>query len=93
MKEDITVEFQEMRTNRNCRLLCQTIPQPASPEFYVIADKIIQWLAAPLPSSNHNNAMKKRQPGTGEWFTQSKDFVDWRIEINSFIWLHGIRES
>ena len=58
-----------------------------------IAEKIDQWLAAPLPSSNHNAAMKKRQPTTGEWFTQSKEYADWKIRTNSFIWLHGIRKS
>lgn len=57
------------------------------------ADNINQWLAAPLPSSNHNAAIKKRQPRTSEWFTQSKEFADWKIETNSFIWLYGIRES
>ena len=55
--------------------------------------KISQWLDAPLPSSNHNSAMKKRQPNTGEWFTQSKEYADWKTETGSFIWLHGIRES
>lgn len=56
-------------------------------------EKINQWLAAPNPSSNHNAAVKKRQPGTGEWFTQSKEFADWKIRTGSFIWLHGIRKS
>lgn len=37
--------------------------------------------------------MKKRQPGTGEWFTQSREFAEWKIGAKSFIWLHGIRES
>ena len=37
--------------------------------------------------------MKKKQPGTGEWFIQSREFAEWKRGRNSFIWLHGIRES
>lgn len=58
-----------------------------------IVEKMKHWLAAPLPSSNHNAALKKRQPRTGEWFTQGKEFTDWKMVIgSSFIWLHGIRK-
>jgi hypothetical protein len=50
-----------------------------------------KWLKAPDPSSNHNNACKKRQPTTGTWFTESDDFKKWMDDLNSFLWLHGIR--
>lgn len=62
-------------------------------DFNVTVEKINQWLDAPLPFLNHNTAMLEKQPGTGEWFLQSKEFADWKIGANSFIWLHGIRES
>ena len=56
-------------------------------------EKISQWLAAPLPSSNHNAALKKRQLRTGAWFTQGKEFTDWKMVVgSSFMWLHGIRK-
>ena len=54
--------------------------------------EIYRWLEAPDPSSNHNTARQKQQPGTGAWFTNSKEFADWRTESNRFIWLHGIRK-
>lgn len=65
----------------------------ADPGLQSIVEKINRWLAAPLPSSNHNAAVKNRQPSTGEWFTQSKEFADWKIGKSSLIWLHGIRKS
>lgn len=56
-------------------------------------EKINQWLDAPLPASNHNTAMEKRQASTGEWFTKSIEFAQWKMEERSLIWLHGIRGS
>lgn len=104
MKEDISVGFQEtimefrgLKINRDGRY-SRTIPDYFSayctnPGLNITVEKINQWLAAPLPSSNHNTAVMKRQARTGEWFTQSNDFADWKIGKSSFIWLHGIRES
>ena len=57
------------------------------------ATRLTQWLAAPDPSLNHNAARKKWQPTTGEWFTDSKDFTQWKTVPNSFLWLHGIPGS
>ena len=94
MKEEITVGFQEIKTNRNGKRyfakLCITI---LTIHLNVIVEHINRWLAAPLPSSNHNAAMKKKQPNTGEWFTQSKEFAEWKNGTSSFFWLHGIRRS
>jgi hypothetical protein len=53
--------------------------------------KIHNWLSAPDPSSNHNDACKKRQPTTGEWFVGGEEFKQWKSDLNSFIWLYGIR--
>jgi hypothetical protein len=64
-------------------------------EIYSLADKlrrkIHKWLAAPDPSSNHNDTRKLRQPTTGTWFVNGEDFKRWKSALNSFIWLHGIR--
>lgn len=94
MKEEITVGFQEMKTNRDGRYYgILLFPSVLIFGYTITAEKIDRWLAAPLPSSNHNTAMMKRQPSTGEWLTQSKEFMDWKMGTNSFLWLHGIRES
>ena len=61
----------------------------------LITDKLQQkihlWLSAPDPSSNHNDARKKRQPTTGNWFIDGEKFKQWKHDMDSFIWLHGIR--
>ena len=76
-------------------VLSQTLKSDISVGFQDLklerdATKIKQWLAAPDTSSNHNAARKKRQPTTGEWFTESKEFHQWKTEPASFLWLHGI---
>src|SRR5436189_5538084 len=53
--------------------------------------KINQWLSSPDPSSNHNAACQKRQQTTGSWFIRGDQFAEWKINSNSFLWLHGIR--
>ena len=64
-------------------------------DISIIADELRQkihlWLAAPDPSSNHNDACRKRQATTGEWFINGEEFRQWKSGLNSFIWLHGIR--
>ncbi|KAF5870500.1 putative ankyrin repeat protein [Botrytis fragariae] len=37
-----------------------------------------------------NSNIRLRQPGTGVWFTESKDFKDWASTGNSKLWIHGI---
>jgi len=54
--------------------------------------KIHRWLSSLDPSSNHNDACKKRQPTTGAWFVGSDQFAEWKFSSNSFLWLHGIRK-
>ncbi|THX50617.1 Pfs, NACHT and ankyrin domain protein [Aureobasidium pullulans] len=52
--------------------------------------KIMQWLAAPNYSANHNRAMAKCQEGTGLWFLHGDLFKQWQGQSGSFLWLHGI---
>ncbi|RYC63098.1 hypothetical protein CHU98_g3117 [Xylaria longipes] len=52
-------------------------------------DHISKWLAPPDPSSNRNNALRLRHPGSGKWFLNHAAYTDWKFE-NSFLWLHGI---
>ena len=92
MNKDITEGFETMKTNHDSGYSAKSPLSILTMDFNLIVQKFSQWLAAPLPSLNHNTAIQKRQPGTGEWFTQSKSFSDWKIGAGSFIWLHGIRE-
>jgi flagellin-specific chaperone FliS len=54
---------------------------------------IYDWLSAPDPSSNYKKALDDRHTGTGIWFVTSKEFVDWKNNCNSFLWLYGIPGS
>src|SRR5690606_4502432 len=51
---------------------------------------LLQWLSPPDPSINLIKASKQRSKGSGSWFLNSKAFHDWKVQRNSFLWLHGI---
>ncbi|KAI7978765.1 hypothetical protein EIK77_006985 [Talaromyces pinophilus] len=52
--------------------------------------KIKQWLAPPDPSMNHKNAMQQCYEGSGRWFIRNEQFINWKTQRNSFLWLYGI---
>ncbi|TIA06829.1 purine and uridine phosphorylase [Aureobasidium pullulans] len=54
------------------------------------SDKIERWLKAPDPSVNHKKALKAHHRGTGQWFLASNEFLHWKQESHSFLWLHGL---
>lgn len=56
-------------------------------------DKLLRWLSSTNPSTNHEAARKKHEPSTGAWLLRSQSFIEWKNSANSFLWLHGIRES
>lgn len=53
-------------------------------------EQIFQWLAAPDPSSNHKKACQTRQRETGRWLLEGLNYVNWKNQRASFLWLHGI---
>ena len=53
-------------------------------------ERILQWLAAPDPSSNHNKACQTKQRETGRWLIESANYINWTTQQSSFLWLHGI---
>lgn len=53
-------------------------------------DRIYQWLSAPDPLQNHEEARTKRLLGTGEWFIEHAEYQKWKVETNSLFWLHGM---
>ncbi|KAL8781668.1 MAG: hypothetical protein Q9213_005885 [Squamulea squamosa] len=42
------------------------------------------------PSENQKIGLKLRQPGTGLWFLESQEFLDWSQAENARLWLYGI---
>ena len=55
-----------------------------------LGDRIVQWLAPPDPSQNHDRARALCQANTGRWFLESTSFETWKTQNNSLLWLHGI---
>lgn len=56
-------------------------------------NEIMAWLNKADPSSNHQAACQKHEPGTGKWIIDRKEFKDWEAGGNSILWVHGIGES
>lgn len=52
--------------------------------------KIREWLSPPDPSDNYRKALNLRQADTGLWFLESEQYVKWKTDTASFLWLHGI---
>lgn len=55
--------------------------------------RIIQWLATVevgVNWSNHDDARKKHQAGTGEWLIEDPVFKQWKSTKGSVLWLYGI---
>ena len=50
---------------------------------------ILNWLSAPDPFINHNDARRRHEPGTGEWFLQSSHYRSFVGKPGSRLWLHG----
>ncbi|TEY70400.1 hypothetical protein BOTCAL_0104g00090 [Botryotinia calthae] len=54
---------------------------------------IYRWLAALDPFPTHSATLKKHQPNTGTWFITSKQYEDWYLGNDAFLWLYGIPGS
>ncbi|KAI1264390.1 hypothetical protein F5Y18DRAFT_417729 [Xylariaceae sp. FL1019] len=52
--------------------------------------RVGSWLSPPDPSTNYNNALKSRHPGSGKWLLKHPAYLGWESERNSFLWLTGI---
>ena len=54
---------------------------------------ISEWLKAPNPSYNHNNARQKQTLGTGAWLMQDDRYLKWKHADGKcpILWLHGRR--
>ena len=55
-------------------------------------EKIVDWLSAPDPSTNHNKARQVQQSKTGLWLLNSSEYQNWKTETDRVLWLHGIRK-
>ncbi|KAF2830936.1 hypothetical protein CC86DRAFT_430515 [Ophiobolus disseminans] len=52
-------------------------------------DELLNWLAAPDRSIEHDIARAKHEVGTGEWLLRGKEYQDWITGNPPLLWLHG----
>ena len=57
-------------------------------ERYV--DKIRDWLSPADPHPNYIRALDMRQSGSGTWFLQSQQYLQWKSSLEPTLWLHGL---
>ncbi|KAF7968506.1 hypothetical protein HWV62_30226 [Athelia sp. TMB] len=55
-------------------------------------EKIERWLVAPDTSLNYKAARDKHQRGTGSWLVDGADFIGWKDDSDSILWLRGGRD-
>ncbi|CAN9162491.1 unnamed protein product [Alternaria alternata] len=51
--------------------------------------RILNWLDPPDVSTAHGLAIEKRHPETGKWFLDGSDFMTWKHQSGSRLWLYG----
>lgn len=54
-----------------------------------ISQKVLEWLKAPDPTTNYNQACDERYSTSGLWFVKGPSFTKWLEESGSFLWLNG----
>ncbi|RMX87714.1 hypothetical protein D0869_02164 [Hortaea werneckii] len=51
--------------------------------------KIVAWLSAPDPWTNHNSARVRHEDSTGSWLLQSAVYQTWKSNTGGRVWLSG----
>ncbi|CUS12882.1 unnamed protein product, partial [Tuber aestivum] len=51
---------------------------------------IQKWLNVVDPTSNYSTALALREPGTGSWLLQGREYMNWKGGRGGVLWLHGI---
>ncbi|KAI7763521.1 hypothetical protein LZL87_010576 [Fusarium oxysporum] len=52
-------------------------------------DAISRWLNSADPSVDHNKAREACHSGTGRWLLNNPQYLTWKSQMNSFLWLNG----
>lgn len=52
--------------------------------------RLHNWLLPPDPSTNFNEAMLRRHPGTGRWFVEADFFQSFKQSRVPYLWLSGM---
>jgi hypothetical protein len=51
--------------------------------------EVLKWLLRTDALAFHNSEYARHETGTGLWFLQRKEYTEWRVTPNSFLWLYG----
>ncbi|KAI6802850.1 hypothetical protein KC361_g973 [Hortaea werneckii] len=51
--------------------------------------KIVAWLSAPDPWTNHNSARRGHEDSTVNWLLQSHEYQKWKSSTGDHVWIHG----
>ncbi|KAH7201033.1 hypothetical protein BKA60DRAFT_657893 [Fusarium oxysporum] len=52
-------------------------------------DAVSRWLDSADPSVDHNKARQACHSGTGRWLLTNPQYLAWKSQMNSFLWLNG----
>lgn len=52
---------------------------------------VMEWLCPIDFTSDHRAANKKREPSTGNWFLEGREYERWRTTSESLLWVNGNR--
>lgn len=55
-----------------------------------VKERIVQWLSQADPLVNHTAARDKHEPSTGNWFLNSEEFIAWKRNDVSNLWIRSI---
>ena len=54
-----------------------------------VRNLIFEWLSPTIPSASFREALEKRIQATGVWFITSEQFLKWKANADSLLWMHG----
>ncbi|KAK0262089.1 hypothetical protein LTS09_003513 [Friedmanniomyces endolithicus] len=79
---------------KQCKIAKSDVKQIANDTRFV-ADStrtadIKSWLAPVDVSTNYNEARTQHHLGTGRWFLDSEEYMQWKTHDRAVLWLHGI---
>ena len=69
--------------------LCDVQKVSEAIRVHLISAEIRRWLKAPDVTEDHVTICKRRHAGSGTWFIDSPDFMQWLIRPTSFLWVTG----
>jgi hypothetical protein len=51
--------------------------------------KIVAWLSAADPWTNHDSARQQHGSQTGNWLLQADQYKKWKLDATSHLWMYG----